>query len=392
MQPAGYVREKELVEFLRGLIAINTVNPPGNEEPAAQYVAAKMRQEGMDVEIMEVSPGRANVVAWLGGRSNAPTLMLNGHLDTVPVGEKDRWQVDPFGAEVKEGRIYGRGASDNKGGVTTIFHAALAVHRAGIRLANPVMVVGVMAEETTGQGTHFLLDRGIHPRQAIVAEWSQAARIAIGYRGRMGLEVETKGKTAHGSRPHQGINAIEQMFEVVVPAIKQYINGLPFTPIPAFLVNGSSASVTMIEGGVKANVIPDACKVQVDIRLAPGQDPTQVREGLKKVEAQIRKEFPHLGITLAITDQRFPFVTSTDDPLVRELAAGIQEVLGREATIIGKTGSSDGNFIVERLRVPVVAYGPGNDTGHAPNEYIEIQDLVNCTRVLATLIPRLAEE
>ncbi|MEW5935826.1 MAG: hypothetical protein AB1816_19770, partial [Bacillota bacterium] len=101
-----HVSEQELVGFLQGLIRIKTVNPPGNEEEAARYVAERLAREGMDVEVRVVSPGRANVVAWLGGRSETPALMLNGHLDTVPLGENDRWDADPFGGEVREGCLY----------------------------------------------------------------------------------------------------------------------------------------------------------------------------------------------------------------------------------------------------------------------------------------------
>lgn len=390
-QGIEFINERELVEVLRELIAIETVHPPGNEEEAAQYMAERLRQEGMDVEVQELFPGRANVVAWLGGRSATPALMLNGHLDIVPAGERDLWNTDPFEAVVRDGRIFGRGASDNKGGVTAIFLAALAVHRAKIRLPAPVVVAGVMGEKTGGAGTTFLLDQGIHPQQAIVAEWTSASRIAIGYRGRLELSVETKGRTAHASRPHQGLNAIEQMYEVVLPALKRYVSALPFTPQPAFLINGPSIAVTMIQGGVKANVIPDVCKAQLDIRLAPGQDPAGVEEGLQRVAAELRRDFPKLGVSLTVGGHRFPFMTSPETVLVQELAACIHEGIGRDATLIGKTGCSDGNILAERFSMPIVAYGPGNDSGHSPNEFVEVKDLLDCTRVLAAAIPRLAQ-
>ncbi len=385
----AWVREQEAVAFLSDLVQINTVNPPGNEKEAARYVADRMGKEGMDVEVMEVSPGRANVVAWLGGRSQTPALMLNGHLDTVPVGEAFSWNIDPFKGEVKDGRIYGRGVADNKGGVAAIFLAALGLHRMKVKLSAPVIVTGVMAEETGGAGTIAIIDQGIRPRLAIVAEWTSARKIALGYRGRIELMIETRGRTAHGSRPHQGINAVEHMMDLVLPAIRKYIRELPFTPRPEFMIHGPSVAVTMIQGGVKVNVIPDLCQAQLDIRLAPGQAPAEVEAGLETLMARLRQEISDLQVSLNTGVKKFPFVTSPETFLVRELSSCIRDVLGREVTLVGKTGCSDGNIIAERLRIPVIAYGPGNDTGHAPNEFIETPDFLDSIKVLTEAIPRL---
>jgi acetylornithine deacetylase/succinyl-diaminopimelate desuccinylase-like protein len=258
-----------------------------------------------------------------------------------------------------------------------------------VKLSAPVIVTGVMAEETGGAGTIALIDQGVRPAMAVVAEWTSAQTIALGYRGRIELLVETRGRTAHGSRPHQGVNAVEHMAEVVLPAIKKYVRELPFTPRSEFMINGPSVAVTMIQGGVKVNVIPDLCKAQLDIRLAPGQEPDKVAAGLEDLAVALREGVSDLKVSLETGVKKFPFVTPPETFLVRELSACIREVLGREVTLVGKTGCSDGNIIAERLGIPVIAYGPGNATGHAPNEFIEINDYLDSIRVLTAAVPRL---
>jgi succinyl-diaminopimelate desuccinylase len=367
-----------VVQLLRELVRAPSVN--GDEAGPARIVAERLAAGGIKAHLDEVAPGRPNVLAEL-GEGAGPTLLWNAHLDTVPVGNVTAWTADPFGAEVREGRIYGRGASDDKGGVAVMAAAALAVARTG-GVRGRLRLAFVMGEETGHIGTRAALQRGLTADLAVVGEWSGSARIGVGYRGALWLTLETRGRTAHGSRPARGLNAIDMMTEQVLPRLKAM--PMAFTRNPIFLIQEPTWNVGTIAGGVATNVVADHCRATVDLRIVPGQDPEAVLQQIRACVQDLR--YPGgepAGVEVGVLNAIGPFHTPSDTPVVATLAGSIEDLFGVAATYVGKTGVSDANVLAHEGRIPSVAYGPGNPSGHEPDEYVDTSELIRCAQALA---------
>lgn len=368
------------VALLSALVRAKSVWPANSEEEAAQVVARYLEAAGIETTLDYVQPGRPNVLARL-GRGNGPTLLWNAHLDTVPPGNAAAWASDPFGAEVRDGKLYGRGASDDKGGVAVMAAAAAAVAKAGA-VDGTLKLSFVVGEETGHVGTRAAIKRGLTADLAVVGEWSGAHRIGLGYRGALWLAIETKGRAAHGSRPARGLNAIDMMTQQVLPKLKA--TPLQFERDPLFLIQEPSWNVGTIEGGVGTNVVADRCRATIDLRIVPGQDPAVVLELLRE---QVRGlKYPGgepAPVEITVLNAIGPFVTPREHAVAATLASSIRDVLGVDPEYFGKTGVSDANVLSHEASIPSLAYGPGNASGHEPNENVELSELVRCTRVLA---------
>lgn len=377
-QAAEAVDGDGAVALLRDLVRSPSVN--GDEEGPARIVAEYLAAFGIEPRLDPIAPRRPNVLVELGA-GDGPTLLWNAHLDTVPVGNRSAWSTDPFGAEVRDGRLYGRGASDDKGGVAAMAAAAAAVARTG-GVRGRLRLAFVMGEETGHIGTRAALQRGLAADLAVVGEWSGSRRIGVGYRGALWLTLETRGRTAHGSRPARGLNAIDLMTEQVLPRLKAM--PMAFTRDPIFMIQEPTWNVGTIAGGVATNVVADHCRAGVDLRLVPGQDPDAVLAQIRACLEGLR--YPGgepAAVEVGVLNAVGPFRTPGDAPVVTTLASSIQDLLGAAAAPIGKTGVSDANVLAHEARIPSVAYGPGNPSGHEPDEHVDVAELVACAQVLA---------
>src|SRR5947209_11929163 len=287
---AAEVLEDEAVAFLQGLIRIPTVNPPGRHYPVCtQYLGEHLRSLGYEVEyidltsqeVAELAPygedlPRTNVIGRLDGPQGRPVLHFNGHMDVVPVGAG--WSTDPFGGEIRDGRIFGRGASDMKGGIAAQIYAVEAIRRAGLQLQGTVEQSGVVDEESTGNrnaGMGYLVERGYisaeRTNYVVITEPLNVDNICLGHRGAIWGEITTFGRQSHGSTPEQGINAIEHMASFIdevtyelKPRLQQRLNSQPVMPPSA---SAASISFNMVQGGTNVNSVPDGCTVAFDRRL-----------------------------------------------------------------------------------------------------------------------------
>jgi acetylornithine deacetylase len=382
---ADAVDEGGAIRLLQDLIRAESVVPPGTEDKAARVVAQALEAAGIAARLDYVAEGRPNVLADLGA-GEGPTLLFNAHLDTVPAGRLEAWTTDPFGGELRDGRIYGRGASDDKGGVAAMAAAAIAVARTA-RLRGRLRLLFVVGEETGHVGARAALARGLRADLAVVGEWSGAARIGIGYRGALHLAIETRGRVAHGSRPMRGLNAIDAMTQEVLPRLRS--TPMRFERNPVFLIQEPTWNVGTIAGGVATNVVADRCRATVDLRLVPGQDPAAVLEDLRGRVADLR--YPGgepCPVEISVLNAIGPFVTPVEHPLVQGLGGAIRDLLGAEPEHFGKTGVADANVFAHEGGIPAVAYGPGNPSGHEPDEYCEAAELIRCARVLAVTAAR----
>ena len=261
------IQEAELVGLCRDLVRFRSVNPPGDELEIAQYVADFLRDAGLAVEVIPHTPTRASVLARLEGSGEMPALLYTGHLDVVPVGAEE-WRHDPFGGEVVAGKLWGRGSSDMKGGDAAMIVAAKVLAEANIRLRGDLLLAFTAGEEHDMLGAAVIAARSdLAPVQAVVVAEPSYNDVYVAEKGVLWLKITTYGKTAHGSMPHLGQNAVMMMM-----AFLSELDSLavPYEEHP--LLGGFTRSINTIGGGVKINVVPDRCEATIDQRTVPGQD------------------------------------------------------------------------------------------------------------------------
>ena len=396
----------EAVDFAAELVRIPTVNPPGDAyADAAGAIGDRLARGGFSVSLLpaegrpEHTPRhpRTNVLGILEGQGPGPCLHLNGHFDVVPPG--DGWSVDPFAGIVRDGRLYGRGACDMKAGIAAAVYAAEAVRRAGVRLRGRLEISGTVDEESGGfAGVAWLCERGFIARArtdyVIIPEPFGASRICVGHRGVWWFEVTTHGRTAHGSMPFLGVSAIDQMAAVLEavrlelkPALAARETRMPVVPPGS---RRATLNVNAVSGGqagepVQTPCVADRCTAIFDRRFLPEEELKAVRREMQELLERVGTRVPELRC--ALTDRMLvhPVETPEGSPLVSQLSRAIREVTGREASLVASPGSYDHKHVARLAGVEhCVAYGPGLlELAHQPDEYCEVADIAQATRVLA---------
>ncbi|MFI4877076.1 MAG: M20 family metallopeptidase [Blastopirellula sp. JB062] len=385
--PAGAAASLELdpVEILQELIAIPSVNPMGKECSGAEYFEFGMtswlvdffRRLDVEYEVQEVTEGRCNVVARLNADEDAPTIMLDAHQDTVPV---DGMTIAPFAPVIKEGRLYGRGACDVKGGMAAMLtaFARLATERPAGR-ANVIMSCSC-DEEFSAQGARFLAKRwqdagatdslvSSPPDFCVVAEPTDL-NVIVAHRGVVRWKVETRGIACHSSRPHEGRSAIYDMAQVI-QALQRYADDLPRRVGAHPLCGTPTLSVGRILGGTSVNIVPEHCEIEIDRRTSPGERADQV---WKEIDVYLRQE----------TDANFvmqpPWIDA--DSLSDETNQAWADRLIRHIQAVSGPCEKQGAWYCTNASsfdaggVPSVVYGPGSIAqAHTADEWIEIEQL-----------------
>ncbi|MHB1005634.1 MAG: M20 family metallopeptidase [Chloroflexota bacterium] len=386
MKDALDIQAGEALSLLQGLVRAPSVNPPGDTAAAVRVLAEALAPEGIAWRAHAAKPGLESFVARLPGRGPGKTLLLNGHIDVVPAGEN--WTTAPFGGDVREGRVYGRGTADMKGGIAAMALAVMAIKRAGTPFAGEVLFTAVADEETGGRyGTRFLLEQGIG-REAAYAIVGEPTRLNLdlGNRGVTWFEIDIEGRAGHPGRPH-GANPIHyagRLINAIAGMQFDLRNDLFEVPVP-------SITVTMVEGGVKANVIPSACKLTVDRRLLPGENADLARVQVEKVIANMPQEGVRASVT--VTQASEPYLIGPDSPIAQALVRAHGRVVGGTPALGAKGGGTDGSILYNVAGIPTALYGPGDPRlAHTADEYVEVDGIVKAARVyVATILDLLGE-
>jgi acetylornithine deacetylase/succinyl-diaminopimelate desuccinylase family protein len=376
---ASWIDQEEIVELTRALVRSPSVNPPGRTAECAAVVVSKFREEGISADIVEAKEGVCNVVARLPGKGEGKVLLLNGHIDVVPPGEG--WTVDPFGGEIRGGKIYGRGTCDMKSGIASMMAAMIGFKRSGAEFDGEILFMGVADEETgSDYGTLWLLEKKIGKKAdfAIVSE-PTSLRIELGNRGLRWIDITVRGKASHAGRPHLGVNAIAYGAKLI-----EAIHSMKFaTRNDAFEVPTPSISVTMIGGGAKVNIIPDRCDLAVDRRMMPGETTEAVLLELKEVIDPILAMERNLKIEVNVRPGSWdPYIISRDEPIVRTLIDSCREITGKEPGLGGKAACTDASHIFHRVGIPTVLFGPGDETlSHKVDECVSVEAVHQATDI-----------
>lgn len=389
------VDRDRLIERLETLVRSPSENPPGREAEVAGIVAGYCEDIGLEVERHEVEPGRPSIIARnrsdgagagsAGTRPEAgPTLVYCSHIDVVPAGDPELWELDPYGADVIEGRMHGRGSSDAKGPVAAALEAAAILEASGVSLEGTLELALVADEEAMGfKGAGHLVAQGIlKPDVAIIGE-PTSLRVVRAQRGACWLRIATRGVAGHGSAPERGVNAIRHMSEIVL----RLEETLP--DISHDVLGGPSLNVGTIMGGAKVNIIPAACLIEVDRRTIPQETEASVLAGIRAAIDLAKGRFPDLDARVEAPFFGRAFEIPVDAPVVREVAASVGDAVGREAELIGFRGASDARFMAE-AGADVVVCGPGDiSLAHTARESIDLGELERCAVAYALSFARL---
>ncbi len=372
------------LRFLEDLVSIDSVNPslvPGarGEEEIARRIAAECVAAGLTVDITEVAPGRPNVVGVLEGRVPGPTLMFCGHIDTVGVAGMDA----PFQPVHRDGRLYGRGAQDMKGGVAAMLGAARVLVEGGGLPSGGLIVAAVVDEEHASLGAEALVETW-RADAAVVTEPTDLD-VAIAHKGFQWVEIETRGRRAHGSRPDAGRDAILRMGRVLsrLESLDRRLQTRPAHP----LLGTASLHASTITGGVELSSYPDRCCVQMERRTLPGESPGA---GLQEAEAildRLRNDDWEFEGDARLMCGREPYEIERAHVLPTALVRAATSV-GCQTRRVGMTYWSDA-AILGAAGIPSVLFGPGGAGLHSPGEYVRLKDVCSCRDTLVALAREL---
>ena len=377
------IDESSLVELTASLVRAVGQNPPGEEAATVHVLTTAAADLGLDVVETAVGPGRNNVRITLEGGAG-PGLLLLGHTDVVPVG--DGWTADPFGGAVHDGRIYGRGSSDMKGGLAASLTALAALR--GVGLSGPVELAALVDEEETGKGIRAYVESVQRPFLGCVTAEPTDLQTVIGARGASYLRTEIHGKACHAGNPDDGANAIYGA-AAVIAEIERLHAELATRPHP--LLGPATWSVGQIQGGTGGSIVPAECVVVADRRLLPGESTAAVLDDLRGRVAGLRLADRGLTVDLAMPMEMPAFQTPADSELARATDAALADAGGPGLPLGGWTAACDGGFVARDFGVPVVVLGPGSATSqaHRADESVGIEELVVAARAYALTALRM---
>ena len=368
-----------VIELLRQLVAIDSVNPtlvPGGagEQAIAEHLATVMKAAGLDVELEPVAPGRPNVVAELRGRQPGPTLLYCGHIDTVGVEGMER----PFDPQERDGRLYGRGAYDMKGGVAAMVDAACQLARQGGLERGTLLIAGVADEEYTSLGAEDLVRR--HRADAAIVTEPTALAVVQGHKGFSWVKVHVRGVAAHGSNFRDGRDAILRTGRVLtrLEELERRLRTGPAHP----LLGPPSLHASLIHGGKELSTYPDTCVLEIERRTVDGEPTDVAFSEVQEILEAVKREDPEFEATAEQGFTRLPYVAPADHPLMEPLCAAVERRTARPAQRGAAAFWTDA-AVLGHAGIPTLLLGTGGEGAHALVEWVDLADLLVCRDVLA---------
>jgi len=410
-------READLIALTQDLIRIPTLNPPGADYATiCAYLDRRLSASGFETQMIraEGAPGdsdrypRWNIVARREGAASGDTVHFNSHTDVVEVGHG--WTRDPFGGALEDGRIYGRGACDMKGGLAASIVAADAFIACCPAYRGAIEISGTADEESGGYGgVAYLAERGFFDparvQHVIIPEPLGKDRICLGHRGGWWAEIETQGEIAHGAMPFLGDCAVRHMGAVLerferdlFPAMAARITEMPVVPEGA---RNSTMNINSIHGGelehepedtgLPAHCVPDSCRIVIDRRYLPEESHDSVSGEVRGLLEALKAERLRFDYRLREINHVAPSMTPRDAPVVAQVARAIETVFGTEPAYVASPGTYDQKHIdrIGRLR-NCIAYGPGAlEMAHKPDEWAGVEDMLDSAEVMALTLAQI---
>jgi acetylornithine deacetylase/succinyl-diaminopimelate desuccinylase family protein len=391
MPTPDQVSEDAVVALATELIRIRSDNPPADYAEISEFLRKKLEDTGAEVTVVEGQVGKPNVLGLLRGTdADGPVLLLDAHMDVVPAGDPTVWSVDPYAGEVRDGIIWGRGAMDTKSNLAAMFETFRLFALEPTRPRGSLMIAFTNDDETGGvMGMSYVFTKGLaninwpRPTFQLVPEPNQI-NVTVAFKGRMWVEVEAIGRSSHGARPHQGINAIDMVNEVGA-RIRGLMSG------QWEIVGPDTFNYGIVSGGSQVNIVPDQAKATFDLRFGRPQTTDKLESAIRDVCADVEKEFEGGKISFRIFERREPVDVDPETPSVVLLRDVIKEVTGREPEIQGTLSAGD---LYEPIKagIPGVLVSAGDPKYfHAVDEQMPIAELVAAERVYVKFASKYLE-
>jgi succinyl-diaminopimelate desuccinylase len=378
----------DLIPLLQALIRIPSPNPPGDTRAIAAYIAETLAGAGCAVwqGAPEAKPAAVNVVATVG--TGSPVIMLHAHTDTVPIAadEARHWRMDPYAAEIRDGRVYGKGSVDDKAPLAAMMLATISAARRAASIKGTLVLVAAAEEEVGGQlGTRWMAEAGHLPASDFIIVGEQTHnRVATAHKGVVRATVRATGRSVHATNPDRGVNAITAMAKAVL-ALDAYHQRLRERVHP--IVGVPTCNVGVIQGGSTANAVPDTCTAYLDRRMIPGEDPAIVQDELRAVIEGL--DVGAADVTIGDFLVSNWFSSGVDSTLAQTFLNCASSILNDNAGPIGYLPGSDAKHLTGIARGDMVIFGPGSyEVAHAFDEYVEIDELNDTYRILQRFIDK----
>ncbi len=376
-----------LAHSLSALVRTPSVNPGMSEIGMVEEIERQLAETGCELTRVESMPGRPSLAGVLHGASEGPRLVLNGHMDTVAIDDHSRWTVDPFGGEVRDGSVWGRGSVDMKGGLAVQIACAKALSRIRDRLEGSLVLHFAAGEECGEPGTLSLIEHGFVGDWGITTEPTDLA-VATAERGTGWFRIRVHGRSSHAAAPKTGLNPIPAA-ETLLAALRRYDAALTKRSHP--LLGHPICTVTMMSAGAEHNAVPDTCEITIDRRLIPGEQlPVVTRE----LEALIIDSIAHHpGLTADLIPIHHPFAAAevaAESPFINLVQRAISEVTGTSQPICGTPYGSDVRNLVNDAGMEAITFGAGDVAMcHCPDERQSLRDLQQAAHILVRVATEL---
>ena len=374
--------KNEIIQLTQKLVRVPSFSGDAQSlSQIAQIISEEMQRIGFSIELIEAEKGLTNVVGTFRGSASAPCILFNGHTDVVPAQGSGDWVVAPFSAEIKEGRIYGRGACDMKGGLAAMLAAPKIAFGLFPEYKGNLILTATVDEEIGGfKGLKYVVEQGIKADMGIVCEPTDLKIVNV-CKGLLELRLKTKGKSAHGGMPEQGINAIYKMSRIL-----SKLEDHDFEQTSHKVLGKPTVNIGRISGGQKPNVVPDSCEAEIDIRYLPGKNHLQIIDDLEKLIGEIREKDPQIETKIEIIRYRSSLEIAKDSPVIKTITEAGKRILGKCPELRGLITPADSEYLVN-AGIPSVLFGPGDEhLAHSSNEWIAIGDILTATKIYAAII------
>ncbi len=369
-----------LVEVLGDLVRTPSVNPGVFETAMAERVQAWLAPTGAELTVVEMAPGRPSVAAVLGDRAGATRLVLNGHMDTVPIDDESEWTIAPFGGEVRDGHLYGRGACDMKAGLAAQIAVAHHLSSRVDEMDGALVLHFAAGEECAEPGALSLVDAGYTGDYGIVTEPTQL-QVAVAERGLAYYTIRIKGRSIHASKAHLGLNPVRRLAPVL-ETLADYDAEIRERTHP--LLPGGSCTPTVVRGGVKENAVADYCELVLDRRLLPGETVDGEMEDMIRRLDGLKGADPDFDYAIEPFEYSFaPAEIPADSAFAARVVEATERVTGQRPEIFGTPYASDVRTLVNDAGIEAVTFGPGNVAEcHCADERVSVAELESAARVL----------
>ncbi len=376
------VRESrgEMIELLSELIRQDTTNLPGNEHLGVKVITDFCDRYGMPYEIHWKEPKRENIIIRIG--TGKPRIFAAGHIDVVPAGDPSKWTAPPFEPKIENGKMFGRGTTDNKGPLAAILIAAKALFKMKGEFKGTLIAAGVADEEKGSRfGTEYLMEKGlIDCEYAVIPDiGGNMTVVDIAEKGVLDIKLTASGRSAHGSTPELGDNAIYKMSDAV-----KKLREFTFEFEKHRFLSAPTMNMGLINGGSAPNMVPDKCEAVVNIRYLPGMNAEKIRSSLEAYLSEY-------GIRAEIISNIEPSEVDPECEIVKLISRMTKEATGIEPKLIGLGGATVCKTFIKK-NIPAVGWGAGGDCAHMPDECIDLDNLMNFAEVFAAITYELIKK